>query len=85
MKVDLTTVEAKRIYTERYLEGRGKKQMIPMAILLIALVTCVFVAMFNEWLGVGVFIVLASPSVIIYLRTMRECRRYTKKSIEEAP
>ena len=84
MQIEVTEKEAMGIYSERHYDKLGKKRYIPPAIFAIALFAGLMVMYYvNDWMGVGVFVLLSIPSVFMTLKSARTSGQYAKKLIEE--
>jgi len=85
MQIEVTEEEAMGIYSQRYLDNRGKvKRHLPFALLTLATIAglCVMYLV-NDWLGVAVVVVLVSPSVVMFLKALRASGKYARSQIEE--
>ena len=84
MQIEVTEREAMGIYSQRYLDSLGRKRYIAPVIfavaLLLALLTMYYV---DDWLGVGVFVVLSSPSIYITFKNAKDSGKYAKRLIED--
>lgn len=85
MPIEVTKKEAMGIYSQRYLDSRGKvMNYLPVVLFLVALIAGVSImTLVNDWLGVAVFIALSSPSIFMSLKVARASGKYARSQIEE--
>ena len=85
MQIEVTEIEAKSIYSQRYVSGvsRFKYQFLPLIIAGVAMLVSLFsMSYIGDWLGLLLFVVLLSPSGYLYWSLIRNSRNYAKKQIE---
>ena len=85
MQIEVTGKEAREIYSQRYLDGKGKvMRYLPSVIFSVALIASLSIMYFvHDWLGVGAFIVLSAPSIFLTLKVARASGKYARDQIWE--
>ena len=84
MRIEVTEKEAMEIYSQRFLDSKGKlMKYLPPVIFSVALIAGVSIMYFvHDWLGVAVFIALSSPSIFMSLKAARASSKHARSQIE---
>ena len=86
MQIEVTEREAKMVFCNRYMEKNGGDRFFFLKIipvLVVAVIASYFVMTYvNDWLGVAVLVIVASPTVILYLKLHKASRRYINEQMK---
>ena len=84
MQIKVTKKEAMEIYSQRYLDRRGKvKRYLPITLFIGALIIALLLMFYvNDWLGAITFGVLSIPVVYMTLRETKAAGKYARGQIK---
>ena len=84
MLIEVTEKEAIEIYSQRYIDNKGKvKNYLPVVLFFVAVIAgASILTLVNDWLGVAVFIVLSSPVIFMSLKVAKASGKYARSQIE---
>lgn len=85
MLIEVSEREAQSLYFDRYWDTLPWLQRnMPSLIFGMAIAAGLFfLFLVNDWLGVGVCIGLISPGIYLFIKQMRNARRYAENQIKE--
>jgi len=87
MRIEVTEKEAHYVYSQRYLDKHGGNKFIifkMLPILAVASIASLLIMIYiNDWLGLVALIFIASPTVYLALRLLRNSCKYANKQIGE--